>query len=50
LESYAQRIGALTKTELKITRDRDEDDEETFAERRPIRQSKADDDNDDDWD
>jgi len=49
LERYAEKIGALGKAELRVTRDRDENEED---ERPQMRKSivKNDDDDEDDWD
>src|SRR5277367_6012589 len=49
LERYAEKIGALGKAELRVTRDRDEDEED---ERPQMRKSVVKNDNDDkdDWD
>jgi hypothetical protein len=47
LERYAERIGALSKAELRVSRDREDSDEE---EGRHMRKSAVkDDDDDDDW-
>lgn len=49
LERYAEKIGALSKAELRVTRDRDENDEDN---RSQMRKSvvKNDNDDEDDWD
>ena len=48
LERYAEKIGALSKAELRVTRDRDENDEDN---RPQMRKSVVNDnDDEDDWD
>ena len=49
LERYAEKIGALGKAELRVTRDKDEDDD---SGRPQMRKSVINNDNDDedDWD
>jgi hypothetical protein len=46
LERYAEKIGALSKAELRVSRDRDGEDE---GERRRMRSSARDYDDLDDW-
>jgi len=51
LERYADRIGALTKAELRVQKDKDEDEEYPTSERNQMRQSVVkQDDEDDEWD
>jgi hypothetical protein len=49
LERYAEKIGALTKTDLRVTRDAEEDDG-IGAERKQMRRGTVADDDDEDWD
>jgi hypothetical protein len=49
LERYAEKIGALTKAELRVSRDRDGDDDE-FQERPSMRRAVVNQDDEDDWD
>ena len=51
LERFAERIGALTKAELRVMRDREDEDEDTIGKRRAFRGSVVKNkDDDDEWD
>lgn len=50
MERYAEKIGALTKAELRVQKDKDED-EEYYSERNQMRRSVVEQDGEDDeWD
>jgi hypothetical protein len=49
LERYAEKIGALTKTDLRVSRTGEEDDD-IGTERKPMRRGTVADDDDEDWD